>query len=197
MRCIGKEIFSRESASVPLVNRLQVMAGVDTTRRRVTGNTDACNQEDASGQSRRQRDVGYLWHVEQVMDAASQFMVLPREVDGGFINLTELHVPRAVAILLSFGPQFVPPHMINLIDMCQTVEYLHDCIEADPNKPEGIMRLYYTQIFDELMRVLGTGQVVSARDRVLRLLYTQTRDFLSSHKDICVVQSDKGRSTLR
>lgn len=108
--------------------------------------------------------------------------------------MTNIFVPPDVSTILSFGPRFAPSKMISLgeyISRLYVIQNLGDRLQKDP---VYFLRGYLTSSYDHMLRIISAEP--TSIEKKLTLMLDKARQFLRTHENICIVQSDKGKSLI-
>lgn len=125
---------------------------------------------------------------------SSLFAQVPQMVPGGFKNLTDIIVPPDVITLLSFGIKFVPPIYPSFSGYIKTlydVQHLSTRLHKDPFI---YLRSYLVKSYDLMLKTLN-GEPTS-HDKRISLMVQKTKQFLATHTNTCLLQSDKAKSIV-
>lgn len=115
-------------------------------------------------------------------------------IPNAFENLSGVYVPSDVATILSFGPRFIPPSRPNFGDYVdQLYQIEHNC-NNEYVDPSLHLRGFLMASYDSLLECYS--KAISPTNYRLMQMLSNTKKFLSGNPTLCLVQSDKGKSTV-
>lgn len=108
------------------------------------------------------------------------------------INLSSTRIPDDIQLILSFGPKFVFPQIININNIINIITNTSDCFER--NLPIETNNEAYKQTGLQLKAYIQ--RYYSDKERWLLFIQKRLTRFLKEHQDIFILRSDKGKHTV-
>lgn len=115
------------------------------------------------------------------------------ENDNWFVNKTNTHIPENVQWLLSLGQKHALPTVKHEFPLFKYIADGEDCIQTiDDKEEQELARSKFTSILENHVN----KQSLSMRDRYTVNIVDEADRFLRKHKDIFILNADKGNVTV-
>lgn len=117
--------------------------------------------------------VGSMLGGEATGGVSSFYVPSIRPIEGAFENATNVYVPSDVKTLLSFGPNFSPPHDLSLGDYITRLYAVDKVADRVGKDPTMFLRGYLSEVYDRMLK--ATLASPTSMERKLTLMYRKNR----------------------
>lgn len=115
-----------------------------------------------------------------------------KETRGAVINLSNIHIPDDIKLLLSYGPKFIITPQLNSLNIINFLCRFESCVTNHFHP--GVLNETYKHLYNFLLKHIK-GSLNTEQIWLAFLLY-RIKKFIRFHPNIFITNSDKGKHTV-